>query len=237
MAGLVLGTLGLMAVSAIPTTIGVGQAISAQKRQNATQKEQEKIHLTALFPGDEEFFCVLVGGQVRGSLQVFRCILQRGPGTLTFILLTYEPRQILIDHPDEPVPGHRFSGYHFTYPGDEGHRGLVSTIAEDPPMLNWIFVSTETRNLRFGGKKDSADHIVGPWGWSADERFLILEGSDKGFLAVREEREDGSRQWAVYWDPDGALTEKMDEESCVEIKLRRRPVLGMESRYVKGEKE
>lgn len=40
-------TIGLLAIGAIPTTIGVGQAISAQKKQNAAQKEQAKFHLTA----------------------------------------------------------------------------------------------------------------------------------------------------------------------------------------------
>jgi len=59
-----LGIIGLLAVSAIPTTIGVGQAISAQKRENAARKEQAKFHLTAQLP-DEEAFCVLADNQVR----------------------------------------------------------------------------------------------------------------------------------------------------------------------------
>lgn len=49
--------IGLLAITAIPTVIGVGQAISAQKKQNAAQsKEQEKFHLEAFmsFDDDEE---------------------------------------------------------------------------------------------------------------------------------------------------------------------------------------
>ncbi len=61
---MVIGILGLLAVSAIPTTIGVGQAVSAQKRENAQKKEQAKFHLTAILPDEEEAFCVLVDGKV-----------------------------------------------------------------------------------------------------------------------------------------------------------------------------
>lgn len=66
---MVVGLLGLLAVTAIPTTIGVGQAISAQKRQNAASREQEKVNLMAMFPDEEGSFyeagyCVLIGGKV-----------------------------------------------------------------------------------------------------------------------------------------------------------------------------
>jgi len=66
-----LGTLGLLIVSAIPTTIGVGQAISAQKNQNAAQKERAQFNITVAFRPDgspasdqDEAFCVLNGGRV-----------------------------------------------------------------------------------------------------------------------------------------------------------------------------
>lgn len=39
--------IGLLAITAIPTVTGVGNAISAQKKQNASlSKEQEKFHMT-----------------------------------------------------------------------------------------------------------------------------------------------------------------------------------------------
>jgi hypothetical protein len=39
--------IGLLAIAAIPTVTGVGNAVSAQKRQNESMsKEQEKFHLT-----------------------------------------------------------------------------------------------------------------------------------------------------------------------------------------------
>ncbi len=134
------------------------------------------------------------------------------------------------------MPGHKFTGYYFNYPGEEGKRGLVSTISEDPPMLNWIFVSAETRAVRFGSRKDSVGHVVGSWGWTADEKLLTLDGDPGGFLAVREEKVEGirGRRWCVYWDPDGALREQMGDEDCFDVALRRRLLLGMESRYLKN---
>lgn len=90
-------------------------------------------------------------------------------------------------------------------------------------MLNWIFVDKESHALRYGGRKDTIDHVIGPWGWSADEHFLALHGEPGPFFARRED--DG--RWAVYWDPDGVL------EDCQPLRLRRRMLLGMESRYVR----
>lgn len=62
--------IGLLTLTAIPTVTGVGQAVSAQKRQNAASKEQEKFHLTAVVEhhdGTEEpaGTCILKDGKVR----------------------------------------------------------------------------------------------------------------------------------------------------------------------------
>lgn len=63
--------IGLLAIAAIPTVTGVGQAVSAQKKANAANKEKEKFHLTAVVQdGEEESddyetdFCVLKDGKV-----------------------------------------------------------------------------------------------------------------------------------------------------------------------------
>ena len=59
--------IGLLSVVAIPTVIGVGQAVSAQKRQNAAAKEQEKFFIVPMLPDGRGFgdsaFCVLGGGK------------------------------------------------------------------------------------------------------------------------------------------------------------------------------
>jgi hypothetical protein len=56
-------------------------------------------------------------------------------------------------------------------------------------MLNWIFVDASTRAVRFGSRKDSLGHVTGPWGWSADEKYLALHGRSDGFILIRERAE------------------------------------------------
>lgn len=70
----------------------------------------------------------------------------------------------------------------------------MSTISNDPPMLNWIYVDRNTLELRYGNRTQSIEHIVGPWDWTEDEVGVMLECWE-GFVAVEEK--DG---WAVYYD-------------------------------------
>lgn len=144
----------------------------------------------------------------------------------------------------QQTAGHRFCGYYFPYPGPDQHQGLVSTVADDPPMLNWIYVDGQTGAVRHGARKDTVGHVIGPWGWSDDEAWLTLEGGPGGFVARREADEGGCVCWVVYWDPaaggddddddddddDGDGDDDVDERV---VRLRRRPLLGVESRYVR----
>lgn len=213
--------IGLLAITAIPTVTGVGQAVSAQQRQQAACKEQQKFNMTAMMPMKGELreaaFCVLVDDKVSFPTQ---CL---GPWQRS---LASDHEQIYLNFPERKVDGHLFSGYYFNYPGEEPPcRGLVSTISEDPPMLNWIYVDKDTQELKYGGKKVTVGHVIGPWGWSADEHFLVLKENAEPFVARRED--DG--RWAVYWDPEGKL------EDTQTLRLRRRlQQQGVESRFVKG---
>ncbi|KAK0715625.1 hypothetical protein B0H67DRAFT_245006 [Lasiosphaeris hirsuta] len=184
--------IGLLVIAGIPTTIGVCEALSAQKKANAAAKEKAKFHLTATVSlnGEDPVECW--------------CILKDG--------------KLWIDHPDFPVPGHKFTGWYFMYPSEAQHLGLVSTIADDPPMLNWIFVDKDTHMVRHGGRQDTlGGHTIGPWNWSGDEQWLTLEGSEWQFVAVEQE----NKKWAVAWDGDGSLrrgggagnTDDEDEEA------------------------
>ncbi|KAL2152951.1 hypothetical protein VTH82DRAFT_4106 [Thermothelomyces myriococcoides] len=214
--------IGLLVIAGIPTTIGVCEALSAQKKQNAAAKQKAKFHLTTTVSLDG-----------RDPVECW-CVLKDG--------------KLWIDHPGFPMPGHKFTGYYFTYPSEEKPLGLVSTIADDPPMLNWIFVDKESRVVRHGGRQDTlGGHTVGPWFWSEDEQWLTLEGDPLKFVAVQLD----DRKWAVAWDQDGYFSQgrgpkegSSETESETEgpsrprkwvpIMLRRRLQLGMESRYVKG---
>lgn len=164
--------------------------------------------------------------------------------------------QMWIDHPDEPVPGHRLQGWYFQYPSEAGYLGMVSFVSDDPPALNWIYVDKDTHAVRHGGRQDTVGHVIGPWGWSSDETWLTLEGDNSRFVAVEQE----NKKWCVFYDPDGRIRngggsaedaeegDSLDEEEegleveerkrtkveWLPVKLRRRMMLGMKSRYVKG---
>ncbi len=60
--------LGLLTIAAIPTTVGVCEALSAQKKQNAAQKEKARFHAIAELPVGSgppvECSVVLAGGEV-----------------------------------------------------------------------------------------------------------------------------------------------------------------------------
>ena len=137
------------------------------------------------------------------------------------------------------MEGHKFDGWYFMYPCEEQHMGLVSMTSLDPPALGWIFVDADTRALRYGSRKDTVGHVIGPWHWTPNEKFVSLRGSGEGFAVVREDREDGEggegsgSRWAVYWDPDGRLREQVGEDRYAPVALRRQLALGVESRYVR----
>lgn len=116
--------------------------------------------------------------------------------------------------PNMDPPLHAFAGFYIQYPDDDrfpAERGLVSTISDDPPMLNWIYVDRQTYELRYGNRSASIAHIVGEWDWTEDESCLTLEGWE-GFVAVDEwngKEEDLTTEWgreglrwAVYFDRD-----------------------------------
>ncbi|KAG8417556.1 hypothetical protein J3458_005052 [Metarhizium acridum] len=198
--------IGLLTITSIPTITGVGEAVSAQKRQNAASKEQEKINLEASFVGESPL-----------SDATATCFLKDG--------------KLVLEFPGQNVHGHKFCGFHFKYPGEEQHLGLVSSIQDEPPMLNWIYVNRDTRALEYGARKDTVGHIVGPWGWSEDERFLTLDGTAGGFVARKQEH-NGVERWILYWDPetDGGSEQQGPAGS---VMLHRKPVLGMESSYIR----
>ncbi|ERS95233.1 uncharacterized protein SPSK_06623 [Sporothrix schenckii 1099-18] len=202
--------IGLLTIAAIPSTIGVCEALSAQKKQNAADKEKAKFTATAALslagepPADAPV--VLIGGR------------------------------LFLDHPDARVAygrAHPFSGYYFNYPGDTPCLGLVSTIAVDPPMLNWIYADKDTGRLLHAGRKDTLGHRVGPWGWSDDETWLTYEGDATRFVAAQEEIAIGDEitpVWGIYLqDPDA--DEDVADGRGVPILIRRS--FGMESKYVR----
>lgn len=138
-----------------------------------------------------------------------------------------------VDGIDPPL--HAFAGFYIQYP-DEARcppeRGLVSTISEDPPVLNWIYCDRETYELRYGNRTQSISQKVGEWDWTEDEQFLMFDGWE-GFVAIDEwdgADEDESTpwgreglRWALYYDvDDNGLKGRRKGRDMLEVTLRRR---------------
>ena len=114
---------------------------------------------------------------------------------------------------------HTLQAFYVPYPDEEREptRGLVSTIADDPPMLNWIYVDKNTLELKYGNRTQSREHHVGPWDWTEDEVGLTIENWE-GFVAVEE---DGG-EWAVYYDrKDDRLKGLVPRQKVLQISLER----------------
>ena len=95
---------------------------------------------------------------------------------------------------------------------------MVSTIMDDPPQLNWIYVDKDTNEVKYGTKVEANPHIVGPWNCTKQDRRMTFQGWE-GFLAVREE----PGVWAIYFDvEDDGLKGKVEGKKMLEIELTRK---------------
>ncbi|KAI3339732.1 hypothetical protein F4824DRAFT_487686 [Ustulina deusta] len=114
--------------------------------------------------------------------------------------------------------GYPFSGYFLPYP-DTKYEGLVSTISDDPPMLNWIYVDKDTYEVKYGLRTDAQPHFTGPFDCTRQDRRMTLEGWE-GFVAV----EDYPGMWALYFDrdDDGLVTKVPMGTRVLEVELTRR---------------
>lgn len=140
--------------------------------------------------------------------------------------LTTQP-QLYLNVPSDEFPDghpedHPFAGYFLPFPDHDWGRqgeGMVSTICNDPPQLNWIYVDRDTCEVKYGLRIDAEPHIVGPWDVTKMDRRVLLTGYE-GFVAVRY----GLGEWALYFDVDdnGLLGVVPDDMAKVEIELVRR---------------
>ena len=176
---------GLLGLTAIPTTIGVAEGVSEGRKEKDPALEEERMRKFRL-----ECFCEANGRKAKeidGGIVVLR-------GEKLYIV----PRN------RDQDTGHPFEGFYIEYPDPERPRplplGLVSTISKNPPMLNWIYVDKNTREVKYGNRTQSRAHIVGSWGWDAGEEGgaggLTLEGGE-GAVAV--EADDG---WEIRWEDE-----------------------------------
>jgi hypothetical protein len=224
---MVLDLLGL--AIGVPAAAGVSSGITLaiservrqqEQRDNEEQQRMQDFHL--------DVFCDSRSrkrDQVHGTMVV----LKNGK-------LWLAPKDSRTNMP-KALPGdskayHPFTGFYFDFVGDKPNvdpmferlnrapkiKGLVSTIAKQPATLNWIFVDRNTMELKYGGREQARDHILGPFGWTEDGLGITLEHWE-GFVAV-EERKD---TWALYFDRnDDNLRETVTRTRVLQCSLERR---------------
>ncbi|KAL2798815.1 VPS28 protein-domain-containing protein [Aspergillus keveii] len=175
--------IGLLAITAIPTVTGIALGCSEQRKQNKQEDDEKRM---AKFYTDVESF---ENEELHGKRVVLR------------------DNKVYIDDPspaNRKVEAHAGQAFYIDYPEPDHMKdlkrglGLVTTIQDNPPMLNWVYADKETHELKYGNRTQSCEHIPGPWDWREDETTITLERPSRGFYAVKEE--DGS--WAVYFDRD-----------------------------------
>ena len=176
---------GLLGLAAIPTTVGVAEGISEGRKEKDPALEEERMRKFRL-----ECFCEANSRKAKE--------INGGTVALKGEKLYIVPRESTTD------TGHPFEGFYIEYPDPERPRplplGLVSTISKDPPMLNWIYIDKNTREVKYGNRTQSRTHIVGSWGWDAGEEGgaggLTLEG-EEGAVAV-----EGDNGWEIRWEDE-----------------------------------
>jgi hypothetical protein len=90
---------------------------------------------------------------------------------------------------------------------------------EDKPLARWVFVDSDTNELRWGGRQDSDGHICGPFDLTDDEQYITLEDTQR-WMAVKlpEDSQKGQEAkasgivdhddncaatWRLYFDRGG----------------------------------
>ncbi|KAL4912834.1 VPS28 protein-domain-containing protein [Aspergillus aurantiobrunneus] len=199
--------IGLLTLTAIPTVTGISLGCSEQRKQNQRQDDEKRM---AKFYTDVE--CtddVEESKELHGKRAVLR------------------NNKVYIDDPsptNRKVEAHAGQAFYIDYPEPDHMKhlkrglGLVTTIQDNPPMLNWIYADKDTHELKYGNRTQSCEHVPGPWDWRDGETTVVLE-KKRGLCAVRE----GDGSWAVYFDRHGDELQSVlgDDVVVVPVRLKR----------------
>ncbi|EUC44504.1 hypothetical protein COCMIDRAFT_98030 [Bipolaris oryzae ATCC 44560] len=114
--------------------------------------------------------------------------------------------------------GHPYAGYYLPYP-DTKYEGLVTTITDVAPIMNWIYIDKETCEVKYGVRADAQPNLTGPFDCTRQDRRLTFDGWE-GWCAV----EQAPGLWGLYFDlNDDGLKSKLEPGTRVlEIELSRK---------------
>ncbi|EMD93555.1 hypothetical protein COCC4DRAFT_133280 [Bipolaris maydis ATCC 48331] len=114
--------------------------------------------------------------------------------------------------------GHPYAGYYLPYP-DTKYEGLVTTITDVAPIMNWVYIDKETCEVKYGVRADAQPNLTGPFDCTRQDRRLTFDGWE-GWCAV----EQAPGLWELYFDlNDDGLKSKLGPGTRVlEIELSRK---------------
>ncbi|KAA6414734.1 MAG: hypothetical protein FRX48_01484 [Lasallia pustulata] len=149
--------IGLLALTALPTTIAVAEGISSQTRaaESARRPPDEKLMRKFRL----RCYCAAKSrrsAEVHGRLVVVR------DGKVWI-----QPPSSSSSSSSSPLspPAHPFEGFYIPFPDAERPRplplGLVTSVAADPPVLHWVYVDAGSGEVRTGNRTQSRRHRVG----------------------------------------------------------------------------
>ncbi|RYO67573.1 hypothetical protein AA0113_g4507 [Alternaria arborescens] len=173
----------LTAIAACPAIIGTTEAVRQGQRQNAREKHR----------GLKTNLSVSCSRATRSGREIDQCEVVLSENKL---YLNVPSDEFPDGHPED----HPFAGYFLPFPDQDWGRqgeGMVSTISDDPPQLNWIYVDRDTCEVKHGDRVASEPQIVGPWDVTRMDRRVTFMGWE-GFMAVQY----GPGEWALYFDVD-----------------------------------
>jgi hypothetical protein len=215
----------LTAIAACPAIIGTTEAVRQGQRSKAREGHRgRKSNLIASCVTPSRVSSEVNGGtvvlcnnKVRNASSVITSYIRLGSLLLSVQLYIATPTTDGLFNPS----GHPFAGYFLPYPDEDWGRkgeGLVSTITDEPPQLNWIYVDQDTGEVKYGLRAEAENHLVGPWDCTRIDKRLTLEGWE-GFMAVKA----GQGPWALYFDQeDNGLKGKVAKCQILQIELTRK---------------
>ncbi|KAF3006878.1 hypothetical protein E8E13_010944 [Curvularia kusanoi] len=119
---------------------------------------------------------------------------------------------------DGQPSGHTYAGYYLPYP-DTKYEGLVTTITEAAPIMNWVYVDATTHEVKYGVRADAQPNLTGPFDCTRQDRRLTFDGWE-GWCAVEEQK----GYWCLYFDvnDDGLKSKVTPGVKVLEIELSRK---------------
>lgn len=95
-------------------------------------------------------------------------------------------------------------------------------------MLNWIYIDRSTRELKYGNRTQSREHIVGPWGWDSGDDGgaggLTFKSSEGAVLTWQHGKEGQEGGWKILWE---------EEEGSIKDGL----IVSLERRWIETQEE